>query len=34
VSDVQARLQSRIIELDAEVYEDEFGYWQKRHCKR
>jgi uncharacterized protein (DUF2164 family) len=34
VSDVQARLQSRIMELDVEVYEDEFGYWQKRQRKR
>jgi uncharacterized protein (DUF2164 family) len=34
VSDVQARLQSRIIELDVEVYEEEFRYWQKRQRKR
>ena len=34
VSDVQARLQSRIMELDVEVYEEEFRYWQKRKGKR
>jgi uncharacterized protein (DUF2164 family) len=34
VSDVQARLQSRIMELDVEVYEEEFRYWQKRQRKR
>ena len=34
VSDVQARLQSRIIELDVEVYEEEFRYWHKQLRKR
>jgi uncharacterized protein (DUF2164 family) len=34
VSDVQERLQSRIMELDVEVYEDEFRYWQKGQRKR
>lgn len=29
VSDVQERLSARIMELDAEVYEDEFQYWRK-----
>jgi uncharacterized protein (DUF2164 family) len=29
VADVQERLQSRIAEVDIEVHEDEFGYWQK-----
>lgn len=29
VSDVQERLGARIMELDAEVYEDEFQYWRK-----
>lgn len=29
VTDVQARLGARIMELDAEVYEDEFQYWRK-----
>ena len=29
VSDVQERLQARVAELDFEVHEDEFGYWQK-----
>ena len=34
VSDVQTRLQDRITELDVEVYEEEFRYWQKRQRKR
>ena len=34
VADVQTRMQSRIMELDVEVYEDEFRYWQKRQQKR
>lgn len=29
VADVQERLQARIAEVDVEVHEDEFGYWQK-----
>lgn len=29
VSDVQERLCARIMELDAEVYEDELQYWRK-----
>lgn len=29
VADVQERLQARIMELDSEVYEDEFQYWRK-----
>lgn len=29
VSDVQERLQARIMEVDLEVYEDEFQYWSK-----
>jgi len=29
VTDVQARLGARIMDLDAEVYEDEFQYWRK-----
>lgn len=33
VSDVQQRLQARILEVDLEVYEDEFPYWS-RHDKR
>lgn len=28
VRDVQARLQTRIAELDVDVYEDEFQYWR------
>jgi uncharacterized protein (DUF2164 family) len=34
VSDVQERLQSRIMELDVEVYEEEFRYWLKGQRKR
>jgi uncharacterized protein (DUF2164 family) len=30
VADVQERLGARIAELDIEVHEDEFGYWQRR----
>ncbi|RDU96511.1 DUF2164 domain-containing protein [Trinickia dinghuensis] len=29
VTDVQERLQQRILELDYEVHEDEFQYWKK-----
>jgi uncharacterized protein (DUF2164 family) len=29
VADVQERLQARIMELDSEVYENEFQYWRK-----
>ncbi|KAF0203675.1 MAG: hypothetical protein FD173_1715 [Gallionellaceae bacterium] len=34
VADVQTRMQSRVMELDVEVYEDEFRYWNKRQPKR
>lgn len=30
VTDVQARLQTRVMEVDVEVHEDEFGYWRKK----
>lgn len=30
VADVQEKLQQRILELDIEVHEDEFTYWQKQ----
>lgn len=33
VSDVQGRLQARVMEVDMEVYEDEFQYWNKRDRK-
>ena len=33
VADVQQRLQARIMELDLEVYEDEFQYWSKSERK-
>ena len=29
VADVQQRLQARIMEVDLEVYEDEFTYWSR-----
>ena len=29
VADVQERLQQRVLEVDLEVHEDEFGYWRK-----
>lgn len=30
VTDVQGRLQTRVMEIDVEVHEDEFGYWRKK----
>ena len=29
VTDVQERLQARIMEVDIEIHEDEFHYWRK-----
>ena len=29
VTDVQERLQTRVMEIDLEVHEDEFQYWRK-----
>ena len=34
VSDVQERLQSRVMEIDIEVHEAEFQYWSKYDRKR
>lgn len=34
VSDVQARLQARTAELDGELYEAPFTYWQQQASKR
>ncbi|MEJ5027924.1 DUF2164 domain-containing protein [Comamonas sp. MYb69] len=34
VADAQARLHERLQELDYEVHEDEFGYWNKASSKR
>ena len=34
VSDVQDRLQARVLEVDMEVHEDEFAYWHKADKKR
>jgi len=33
VSDVRDRLHARVMEIDLEVFEDEFGYWQKPQRK-
>ena len=33
VADAQENLQARVLELDIEVHEDEFQYWQKRERK-
>ncbi|MDH5538067.1 MAG: DUF2164 domain-containing protein [Rhizobacter sp.] len=33
VANVQERLQARIAELDIEVHEHEFGYWQQQERK-
>ncbi len=34
VLEVQQRLQTRIMEIDIEVHEDEFGYWKKYEKRR
>ena len=34
VSDVQERLQLRVMEIDAEIYESEFQYWRELERKR
>ncbi len=34
VADVQERLQARVLEVDAEVYADEFPYWSRIDRKR
>jgi uncharacterized protein (DUF2164 family) len=34
VSDVQQRLQARIIDIDSEVYVDPFQYWKNRDRQR
>ena len=34
VLEVQERLQTRIMELDIEVHEDELGYWKKHEPRR
>ncbi|MDR3395306.1 MAG: DUF2164 domain-containing protein [Parasulfuritortus sp.] len=34
VTDVQARLQARVADLDFEVHEDEFVYWRKSEKRR
>jgi uncharacterized protein (DUF2164 family) len=34
VADVQERLQARVMEVDIEIHEDEFQYWQKYDLQR
>jgi len=34
VTDVQERLQTRVMEIDLEVHEDEFQYWRKSERSR
>jgi hypothetical protein len=34
VADVQERLQTRVMELDIEIHEAEFGYWPKQERQR
>ena len=34
VSDVQERLQSRVMEVDIEEHEDDFQYWSKHDRQR
>jgi uncharacterized protein (DUF2164 family) len=34
VADVQERLQSRVMEIDIEIHEEEFQYWRKADRKR
>jgi len=34
VADVQERLQARVMEIDLEVYEDEFQYWSSKKNRK
>ncbi len=34
VADVQERLQTRVMELDIEIHEEEFAYWPKQEKQR
>ena len=34
VSDVQARIQARVMDVDVEVHEDAFQYWRKAYRPR
>ncbi|MDE2372027.1 MAG: DUF2164 domain-containing protein [Burkholderiales bacterium] len=34
VADAQEKMQARLAELDFEVHEDEFGYWQRFEKQR
>lgn len=33
ISDAQTRLQARVMELDIEIHEDEFQYWNQKKRK-
>ena len=34
VAEVQERLQNRVMELDIEIHEEEFGYWPRQDRQR
>ena len=34
IKDAQTRLQQRVVDLDGELYEDEFQYWPRLKLKR
>ena len=34
VAEVQERLQNRVMELDIEIHEEEFGYWPRQERQR
>ena len=34
IADAQTRLQQRVMDLEGELYEDPFRYWQKDKAKR
>jgi uncharacterized protein (DUF2164 family) len=34
IADAQARMQQRVIDLEGELYEDPFRYWQNAKAKR
>lgn len=34
VTDAQSRMQARVMEIDIEIHEDEFQYWNQQNKKR
>jgi uncharacterized protein (DUF2164 family) len=34
IADAQARLQTRVADLNGELFEDEFGYWPRQDARR